>query len=45
MNIKKISAVVMTAAVLAAAAPITSALPDSLSVTANAAVVVLKKRK
>lgn len=36
MKIKKISAVVMTAAVLAAAAPITSALPNPLSVTASA---------
>ncbi len=37
MKIKKISAVVMTAAVLAAAAPISSVLPNLLGVTASAA--------
>lgn len=37
MNIKKISAAVMAAAVLAVAAPMTGVLPDPLSVTASAA--------
>lgn len=37
MNIKKISAAVIAAAVLTIAAPITGVLPDPLSVVASAA--------
>lgn len=37
MNIKKLSAAVMAAAVLAVAAPVTGVLPDTLGVVANAA--------